>query len=105
MKVGKIHVEFKHKLQGYKHMNEVPFWKLYMVKVTRKKETFTDYIGKLHTMNHKISQVLCCTPTAITMDELGDLCEMLEPCKNTIFVAYPRKYRLDGRNPANRRSK
>lgn len=104
MKVDKIHVQFKHKLQGYELMSEVPFWRLYMIKVERCTESiqWKDQCTKQRCTRNRI---LACTPTAITMDELGDLCEMLEPCKDVIFVAYPRKYRLDGRNPANRRSK
>ena len=104
MKVGKVNVQFKHKLQGYELMSEVPFWRLYMIKLIRHTE-YRYYGDKLVPVKRSHNKVLSCTPTAITIDELGDLCEMLEPCKNTIFVAYPRKYRLDGRNPANRRSK
>ena len=75
-------IQFNYKLNNYKSIDDVPYWKVYLIKRTK----YCDHHGK-HTRNEV--QYACGN---LTFDEVGYALTQITVPKNHILVAYPRKH-------------
>lgn len=93
MKIGNRTVKLNTKITNeYKTPEEVPFWKLYVVKVTRERHTCT-FRGNIKRWTSTHNQVIFKYPEAMTLDEMKLLIKCFPVQPEYTYHAYPRKRR------------